>query len=314
MLNEPDPNRWEVANAGAPGTDTWQHEILLRRLLKATRAHAVVLALYVNDVAPQRDPRSLNASGQTNTWNKRVTYLLKRSAVFTVIYKRLLPAWYGWWYGLSNEDAVLGGSHKEGVELGWRQVDESLGVMSELCRARGVPFLVAILPRRDQVSGNRSWRAYKNVMRSSSLGTRTTPRLRITQSRRASLRPLRVSSRQYGDDHWRASFYSDRLGASILGGSAWEPTIWRPFSGWVELDAACGTRPMIAAVPRLLALPFLDRTLYGVAMAECAKLATMLSFVPVTTEVTAHARWAHSSDRRRSESRHRVWNTRPVSL
>ena len=35
---------------------------------------------------------------------------------------------------------------------------------------------------------------------------------------------------QYGDGHWRASFYVTGLAHSILGGSAWEPTVWRPFS------------------------------------------------------------------------------------
>jgi hypothetical protein len=33
--------------------------------------------------------------------------------------------------------------------------------------------------------------------------------------------------RQYGDGHWRASFYVTGLAHSILGGSAWEPTVWR---------------------------------------------------------------------------------------
>ena len=166
-LNETAPNRWEVVNAGVPGTDTWQHEILLRRLLKATRPHVVVLAFYVNDVAPRWNLRGMNTSGQTNTWKKRVTYLLKRSAVLTVIYHRLLPAWYAWQHGqgLSTEDAVLAGSHDEPAERGWRQVDQSLGVMSELCRAREMVFVVAILPRRDQVSGDRFWRAYNDRVR-----------------------------------------------------------------------------------------------------------------------------------------------------
>ena len=33
--------------------------------------------------------------------------------------------------------------------------------------------------------------------------------------------------RQYGDGHWRASFYVTGFAHSILGGSAWEPTVWR---------------------------------------------------------------------------------------
>jgi hypothetical protein len=31
---------------------------------------------------------------------------------------------------------------------------------------------------------------------------------------------------QYGDGHWRASFYVTGVAHSILGGSAWEPTPW----------------------------------------------------------------------------------------
>jgi hypothetical protein len=40
--------------------------------------------------------------------------------------------------------------------------------------------------------------------------------------------------RQYGDGHWRASFYVTGLAHSILGGSAWEPTAWRAVqrAGW----------------------------------------------------------------------------------
>jgi hypothetical protein len=33
--------------------------------------------------------------------------------------------------------------------------------------------------------------------------------------------------RQYGDGHWRASFYVTGLAHSIVGGSAREPTAWR---------------------------------------------------------------------------------------
>ena len=33
--------------------------------------------------------------------------------------------------------------------------------------------------------------------------------------------------RQYGDGHWRASFYVTGFADSPLGGSAWEPTVWR---------------------------------------------------------------------------------------
>jgi hypothetical protein len=43
--------------------------------------------------------------------------------------------------------------------------------------------------------------------------------------------------RQYGNGHWRASFYVTGLAHSILGGSAWELTVWRAVqrAGWDAL-------------------------------------------------------------------------------
>jgi hypothetical protein len=40
--------------------------------------------------------------------------------------------------------------------------------------------------------------------------------------------------RQYGDGHWRATFYVTGFAHSILGGSAWEPTVWQGVqrAGW----------------------------------------------------------------------------------
>jgi len=45
---------------------------------------------------------------------------------------------------------------------------------------------------------------------------------------------------QYGDGHWRASFYVTGLAHSILGGSAWEPTAWRAVqrAAWDALEHA----------------------------------------------------------------------------
>lgn len=31
---------------------------------------------------------------------------------------------------------------------------------------------------------------------------------------------------EYGDGHWRATFYAADMAHSIVGGSAWEPTPW----------------------------------------------------------------------------------------
>ena len=46
--------------------------------------------------------------------------------------------------------------------------------------------------------------------------------------------------RQYGDGHWRATFYVTGIAHSILGGSAWEPTVWRAVqkAGWDAIQHA----------------------------------------------------------------------------
>jgi len=167
MLQEVGVHSWEVVNAGIPGTDTWQHEILLGRLLNATNPHVVVLALYVNDVVPRHDPHSVDASVLTNTWGKRLVYLLKRSSLVTWSYSRLFLPWHARQLGRgsSAEEAVLAGRDDARAERGWRQVEHSLTAMKELCDARGVTLLVAILPRRDQVSGILPGRAYNERAR-----------------------------------------------------------------------------------------------------------------------------------------------------
>jgi hypothetical protein len=153
--------RCEVINAGIPGTDTWQHEILLARLLKTTNPHIVVLALYVNDVVPRHDPRG-DGAARTNTWSKQLVYLLKRSALVTWVYYRVLLSWQAQrlQHGSSVEDDVLAGRRTERVERGWQQVERSLTAMKKLTDTHGAMLLVAILPRRDQVSGYRPERAF----------------------------------------------------------------------------------------------------------------------------------------------------------
>ena len=161
MLHGRGRYRWEVVNAGLPGTDTWQHEILLRRLLDVIHPHVVVLALYVNDVATRPD-HPLDNSSATNTWSKRVVYWLKRSLVATWMYDRLRLAAHSWGLARENslEDIVIGGGSNHAVERGWSQVKHSLAVMKELCDARNAMLFLAVLPRRDQVSGQNRGQAY----------------------------------------------------------------------------------------------------------------------------------------------------------
>ena len=153
--------RWEIVNGGIPGTDTWQQEIALGRLLDTLHPRAVVLGLYVNDVTPRYDVSRADAVGQTNTGSKRLAYLLKRSALVTWLYYGVVLPWQARRTGdSSTEDAVVAGRDNERAERGWRQVERSLAGMKDRCDSRTVMFLVALLPRRDQVSGQNPARGY----------------------------------------------------------------------------------------------------------------------------------------------------------
>jgi lysophospholipase L1-like esterase len=154
--------RWEVVNAGVPGTDTWQHEIFLNRLLDTTHPHAVVLALYVNDVVPRHDPLAVDADARTNTWQKRVAYAVRRSAIVTWLFYRVYMPVRGRWtqQAGSVEDHVLTGRRDPRAERGWEQVERSLTAIKARCDAHGVALVVAVLPRRDQVAGTQPGRAY----------------------------------------------------------------------------------------------------------------------------------------------------------
>jgi hypothetical protein len=110
-------------------------------------------------VVPRTNPR--DGAKATNTRGKHLIYLLKRSSVITWAYYVLLPWYEGAFVGDNSiEEAVLSGQGDSRVERGWRQVEHSLTEMKALCDARGVGFLVSILPRRDQVSGHHQGRAY----------------------------------------------------------------------------------------------------------------------------------------------------------
>ncbi len=154
--------RFEVVNAGIPGSDTWQHEVLLRRLADLYRPQVAVLAFYVNDVSPRYEPRPARASQMTNTAAKRLAYLAKRSALFTWVHQRmlLLHVEEEREQGRAYSEYILSGAPSPEVESGWQQVGASLAAMRRECAARGIEFRLAVLPRRDQVSGQTPARAY----------------------------------------------------------------------------------------------------------------------------------------------------------
>ncbi len=154
--------RWEWLNAGVPGTDTWQHELMLERLLEAYHPDAVVLAFYANDVSPSYEPKPRNIAAKTNTFEKRVAYLLKRTTLVSLVQQRLagLKVAKEIEKGHAIGQYIVTGEPHERVERGWQQVSESLASMKRSADARGVQFLLAILPRRDQVAGAMPSRVY----------------------------------------------------------------------------------------------------------------------------------------------------------
>ena len=81
ILNtNPANTSYEVLNAGIPGSATWQHELILQRMIKEYHPDIIVLGFYVNDVSR----RSLHTAAQhahKNTLKLRIAYILKQSAL-----------------------------------------------------------------------------------------------------------------------------------------------------------------------------------------------------------------------------------------
>lgn len=158
-LSAADPGRrWQVLNAGISGTDTWQHAEWLRQLAARIEFDAVVLGFYVNDVTPRYEP--VPAQEITNTFQKRLGYWLKRSALFTLLWQ-LWKQHEGPAAKVAlHEHHILDGEPDEVVDRGWQEVERSLAEMKQLCDARGVPLLLVVIPRRDQVDGSEPGTAY----------------------------------------------------------------------------------------------------------------------------------------------------------
>jgi hypothetical protein len=152
--------RFEVLNAGLSGSATWQQAILLERLGAQYDLHGVIVALYVNDVVPR--PEHLKAKVVTNTIGRRLGYIVKRSALVTAIWsaRRTLPLLFAPETNESLETRVLTGQSTEGIEAGWKQIETSLGAIRSYARRADLDFWILILPRRDQVDGSQTGRAY----------------------------------------------------------------------------------------------------------------------------------------------------------
>lgn len=146
---------YEVLNGGLPASDTWQHEILMKRLMSAYNPDMVVLAFYVNDFVSK--PTSvMNLQGDdTDSPDRRLVYLLKRSALLLSMraaYDAIrLPSFSP--DGFRLWDALLAGESNPEIDRRWEQVERSLLEMKEAAARNDVGFLVVSLPRRDQVDG-----------------------------------------------------------------------------------------------------------------------------------------------------------------
>ncbi len=183
---------WEVLNCGVAGTDTWQHEIILRRMLDAYHPHRAILAFYVNDVTARYEIPPMTAAALTNSLPRRFGYLLKESVLLLVLRDATAAVRHRFWpsQGFKTEQAIITGTADVAVERGWGQVNDSLAAMKAISDARGAEFTVVVIPRRDQVTGQEPSRAYQNRLKA------------ILERHRISyvdvLDPLRQAYRDYG--------------------------------------------------------------------------------------------------------------------
>lgn len=157
--------RYEVINSGLPGSDTWQHEIILQRMLSQYHPDAIILAFYVNDVVTSFKPKKKNLKSD-NTLKTKITYLLKRSALLLTlrttiqsIQQSLSPS-----QGYLQEQALLNGASSPSLDKRWQQVDSSLSRMKYICDQEHIKLMLASLPRRDQVSGQLPWEGYQKQL------------------------------------------------------------------------------------------------------------------------------------------------------
>jgi hypothetical protein len=151
---------FEVLNAGIPGSATWHHEIILQRMINNYHPDMVVLGFYVNDVS-RRTSVTLSED-RTNTLKLRIVYILKQSALLltfrsalSTLRQKFSPDGYYLW-----QIALLNGGPDQVIEDGWEQVEKSFSAMKKTSNKNNTLFLVASLPRRDQVSGNLPGEAY----------------------------------------------------------------------------------------------------------------------------------------------------------
>jgi len=152
----------QVLNAGISGTDSWQHEHVLRKVGKHYDYDSVVLAFYLNDVTPRYTPRQ--ATALTNTSTKQIVYALKRSALVTFL-GQLYQMRVSSPDVVERERRILEDDWNDTLERAWIQVADSLQAMLEEVSSRNAELMLVVLPRRDQVSAEEPPRGYNRRIR-----------------------------------------------------------------------------------------------------------------------------------------------------
>jgi len=164
-LSASDPDRdWEVLNAGVPGTNTWQHRVLMEELQASASPQLVVLGFFVNDVARPYVPDPAMGERERSAAKAGLVATLKRSAflgavrnVWSTLGQAIRPS-----RAFEADNHVVDGTPDPLIDAAWESVEASLTAMQEATRSDGAPFVVVAMPRRDQISGKNGGRAYND--------------------------------------------------------------------------------------------------------------------------------------------------------
>ena len=191
MLNKDGKLHAEVINGGIPGTDTWQHEIILQRLVSAYSTDAIILAFYVNDVVKSFTPAHVHEH-RKNSLMVRAGYLMRRSALLLTLHsaiKKIRQTRTPSWQYLQQNMLLMGESNPD-IEGRWSQVERSLAEMKKISNANKIDLMILAIPRRDQVDGRMPWKGY--YARLESIANRCDIPIFST------LEPLQEAYQQYG--------------------------------------------------------------------------------------------------------------------
>lgn len=142
---------WEVINCGIPATDTWQHEIIARRIIEQYRPDILALAVYVNDIRKNPDHKPANiTTHQQNEVTQRLIYLAK-SSVLALFLRQQYQRFSSHDNGAKYENAVVYGDNEINLDAAWRDVEKSLININNFTKQHKTRFIIALLPRRDQI-------------------------------------------------------------------------------------------------------------------------------------------------------------------